>query len=634
MSDDPITSAERAFNARWLTPIQVAKTFVPPQCFDALAGLTHTLLVGPRGSGKTTLLKMLQPKALEAWTSEDALHLKERIDFVGVFIPADLSWKRQVEALANLRGQSGEVVPRAAFTISVLHALVQVAAWRCSVLDARFRPFKRVAIDQNVETELVREVSRAWRLSLDAFSLIALKHELRRSLQDLDQDGRGPQSISGEFEHLYSLGPIGAATTFVEFFNDMVGEPDQRWALLVDELEIAPDDIQQSLLSGARSRDERLLLKLALSPFNKHFAALTGHQAPRSMHDYEQIQLWVAAKKSEGRAAVSKEFCEKMWFMALEQRGLPRTSPYRALGESYALEDQADHDQETTPTTPQAVGSRRRSSPYARTGKWGIRFIELAKKDASFRTYLSDQGVDPEKLDELPEPVRAQVVRKVTPIVAVREFYRKADSDSENPGTRSRKSHELYVGADSFFAISESNPRWLKATLSRMLDGLNAERGYIVVGKEKQSAAIEGAAHRFSALLASWPGPIGNKYRTRNMLDLIRRIGAYFHRSLVQGPFETQPPLSFIVDANASSDLLDALQEALNLGAIVYVPDEGSDLALGSLRGKRFRLAYWLAPTTGLPLNLGDSVPLSRIFDANADQQHRDDRQLNLGVQE
>jgi hypothetical protein len=154
-----------------------------------------------------------------------------------------------------------------------------------------------------------------------------------------------------------------------------------------------------------------------------------------------------------------------------------------------------------------------------------------------------------------------------------------------------------------------------------MLDGLNAERGYIVVGKEKQSAAIEGAAHRFSALLASWPGPIGNKYRTRNMLDLIRRIGAYFHRSLVQGPFETQPPLSFIVDANASSDLLDALQE-------------GSDLALGSLRGKRFRLAYWLAPTTGLPLNLGDSVPLSRIFDANADQQHRDDRQLNLGVQE
>src|SRR5687767_13462149 len=87
------------FNARHLTPVEVARSFVPPPCFEQLAGNSHVLLVGPRGSGKTTLLKMLQPQALEAWEHPQAHQYRQRVMYTGVFIPADISWGAQLESL-------------------------------------------------------------------------------------------------------------------------------------------------------------------------------------------------------------------------------------------------------------------------------------------------------------------------------------------------------------------------------------------------------------------------------------------------------------------------------------------------------------------------------------------------------
>ena len=58
----------------------------------------------------------------------------------------------------------------------------------------------------------------------------------------------------------------------------------------------------------------------------------------------------------------------------------------------------------------------------------------------------------------------------------------------------------------------------------------------------------------------------------------------------------------------------ESLTRALNAGAIVYVPDEDGQLLLASLRGKRFRLSYLLAPTYHVPLRLGRAVSLSKIL--------------------
>ena len=64
-----------------------------------LARPRHTIIAGPRGSGKTTLLKMLQPAALRAWASEEAVPYRDLVDYTGVFIPADIIWKKQLEKL-------------------------------------------------------------------------------------------------------------------------------------------------------------------------------------------------------------------------------------------------------------------------------------------------------------------------------------------------------------------------------------------------------------------------------------------------------------------------------------------------------------------------------------------------------
>src|ERR1700722_5718334 len=88
-----------SFNARALTPDQVAATFVPSRQFQDLCKRCHTIVLGPRGSGKTTLLKMLEPAALEAWRHPFADEIASRIDFTGIFVATDISWSQQLSAL-------------------------------------------------------------------------------------------------------------------------------------------------------------------------------------------------------------------------------------------------------------------------------------------------------------------------------------------------------------------------------------------------------------------------------------------------------------------------------------------------------------------------------------------------------
>jgi hypothetical protein len=74
------------------------------------------------------------------------------------------------------------------------------------------------------------------------------------------------------------------------------------------------------------------------------------------------------------------------------------------------------------------------------------------------------------------------------------------------------------------------------------------------------------------------------------------------------------------VDSKTSEPILEVLTQALNAGALVYVPDDDGQLILTSLRGKRFRLSYLLAPLYGFPVRLGKDVALSALLRSNANQ--------------
>src|SRR2546421_8453034 len=78
-----------SFNARQLTPEEVAETFVAPPQYEQLCKTEHTLLLGPRGSGKTTLLKMLTAPALRAWGKKGEVEVRQ-LPFKAIYIPADV----------------------------------------------------------------------------------------------------------------------------------------------------------------------------------------------------------------------------------------------------------------------------------------------------------------------------------------------------------------------------------------------------------------------------------------------------------------------------------------------------------------------------------------------------------------
>src|SRR5690242_2644351 len=91
---DAGTNAGDVFNARDLTPAEVARSFIPPSAFYDLLSDAHCVLEGPRGSGKTTLLKMLTPEAIAAWSDTD-YEIDRNVGFIGVFVPADVRWAKQ-----------------------------------------------------------------------------------------------------------------------------------------------------------------------------------------------------------------------------------------------------------------------------------------------------------------------------------------------------------------------------------------------------------------------------------------------------------------------------------------------------------------------------------------------------------
>jgi hypothetical protein len=98
-------------------------------------------------------------------------------------------------------------------------------------------------------------------------------------------------------------------------------------------------------------------------------------------------------------------------------------------------------------------------------------------------------------------------------------------------------------------------------------------------------------------------------------VNLLRRIARYFHHDAAKGAFRAAPVGSFTVDSQTPDAILATLTQALNAGAIIYVPDDQGSVILTSLRGKKFRLSYLLAPLYGFPIRLGRDIALSRILE-------------------
>lgn len=594
-----------SINARALKPWQVARTFVASHQFTRLAKRNHAIIIGPRGSGKTTLLKMLQQPALEAWDDERADKFRSSIDYTGVFIATDLSWGAQVKALGDgkLDQESHRLLSKAAFTTHVLRSLITAMINRLYPAPNAIQPFRRAELSDADEVTLVREIGNAWHITPTIPSLLSLKHALSLRLSRIreiassevtrGENGRPERLGDLLFLHLHFIDAAGIA---VEGFNDLTNDVDGVWALLFDELELAPEWIQDELIRSLRSTESKFLFKLAMSPFSPsaHLLEMKSGMSPTPDQDFEQIALWYVEKRD------SIKFCQNLWNSMLQDRGIDAKTPIEVLGPSYF---ESYHEEWSVSGTA-----------YSRDSRISQRFVSLAETDITFREYLKRKKINPKKLFLLPKGVMDSVVRKIAHLVALREFYRAPDRTGiRQIQKRTRKSAILYAGAESLFAVSEGNPRWFIAIAGRLLDNWQTQSTKIHRGS--QAKEMLKAAERFSSMLRTIPvNPSKLLTPDDGVLELIETIGDFFHDLAVVRDFTAEPPSTFKVDNDMDEDVVIMLEQALNAGAIVYVPEDDSQFMITSVRGKRFRVSYLLAPLLGLPLRLGVETSLFRIL--------------------
>lgn len=593
-----------AVNARYLSPPQVARTFVPYEPFDRLLGPENTVLVGPRGSGKTTLFKMLQSDALEVWRHRLANQYCERISFSSVLIPADPTWHAQLAGLADsprLTTDDARALADAAFTSHVLQALIRVMRERArSVSDGAdiARVFQRVSLSQVDARTIVEELTKAWMISPSDATLAGVDWALGARLAKIGQAVEG--GLADHDRAFLHLDFLSCATFAIDMFNELVAERDRRWALLFDELETAPAALRHRLIRLFRMGNPRLFLKLSMFPLSTELEPADPQTDPLPGQDYEFISLSVPRKRASVRFA--SELAESV----LRERGIDQTAR-EFLGKATFLPAADVPEQEPSQQSAPRSAQRRlmRDRGLAKI------FRELAESDATFSGYLARNGLDKGLEAGEWSQLDKKTIDKIQNLVLVRHRF-------GGPKRRqSRRSLAAYTGHPVVLTLMELQPRLLLIFLRTLLqDPAVTNRASAF----QQGIALEKVIQHVLDLLSTVPvdvvkAPTGRNTTDGSVVEFVDRIGAALAAVALDGPFDADAVGSFFLDRDSTSSEIRTVERAINVGAVVRVPltnDEYSPLY--TIVRERLRLSFLLSPRYHLPIRIGRAVRLDRLL--------------------
>lgn len=517
-------------------------------------------MVGPRGSGKTTLLKMLHGTSLMSWGGREADAVRASVDYSTIFLPADELWARQ----------SDDQNSGLAFTVQILYAFVEAVVYRTSPVDVYGYPTHMpVNISHDGEVDFCRQCIAAWSLENANPSLQGLLAALDLLLLNISS-----QRISEEHP-LAKADPMDLLSFSIRAFNRICGQQAHQWALLLDEMELAPPDIHRSVVSYVRGGTANLIVKITISPFDRFMHGAIP------VHDFQLIHLSGQSYRE------IKALTSGLWAESLRSRELKHTP----------LED-------ALPTYPS------RGRPDHRSDQRGFLAYVIAR-DHTFASWLKSRNINIDELDKLSYNEKSATVRKVMPLLVFRDAllgYRDG-----RPFRRSRKkSYEPFTGPVPIARALEGNPRWIKVAFSHMLNYYDKSTNTVSPGF--QIDAIVQLANRFESLLRVLPRRESAANEV-SVVWLVNMIADYMNLANL-GPFKADPVNCFVVDAAVSEPVIDALSLGLYAGAFVQVRNRRSDAILSDIRGERFRLAYLLGVRDHreYPLRLGKDVALSEIL--------------------
>ncbi len=576
------------FNARHLSPSEVASGFVPTRHYEELLGNEHTLLMGPRGSGKTTLLKMLTHEALYTWRDRRAPEIRQRLPFRAVYIPVDVHWRAQHRELVRAVQRDARVlqaVSEAAVATSVFAALVDTLS-----ATLRWEPRLRSSATAEQEAALAMKAISAWQLENTIPCLGAVKASLVQRYADIlafarlfqyDPSARPPRYLF--IEYLSSIRAV------LHGFEMTYAVTSGKWALCFDELELAPEWLRTSLLRGLRSTHQDFLFKLSTQPTPEW----PEDSAAQPMSDFAEVRLAAGGKEDE-------RFSELLASELVRRRVGRKVSPERIFGPSpFSRWTGADGTREY------ALGSPAYNA-----------FRRLAARDSAFAQFLTAHGVEPADPTVETGSRRDSFLRKIKPAALLREEYFRAEGDV-GPRSRSRKVVSYYSGWEAIRLACEGNPRWLIGLFRDLLVGVegdNDTQGVPPVSSEHQATTLTATADRLHGFVSLLPDSARTvRGNTISLADLIDAVGEYFHTEAVHSPFALDPVNSFEVDPDADPQLLELVRLGQYYGAIVAVAPGRRRAASGAPQ-QRFRLSYLLAPRYGTLMRSGKPVPLARCL--------------------
>lgn len=602
--NDFLSSSNDTFNARHKSALEVAKDFIPPPQFSELLGFNNCILVGPRGSGKTTLLKMLQVPALMSWYETQSPPTHQLVKFVGVFVAADVRWAKQLELVTKeiVSEDHRTTIHECAFSNFVSLALIEALEKSLSLKAITPYPESNEVFDRTRQSELARKLSDIWQTqSTPSFS--ALKHALRVQQSEIPKistalsSTNDIESVQRNFPFI-GLSWLNSLTLAIETINDHLQIENQKWALLVDELEIIPPMLLARILSPLRSTSGNLIFKYALSPTGAGSNILANHEEsdPTQGNDFSTLSLW-NTKKEEVRS-----FSSRLLLHALSSRGLITgdANISTMLGISGTAEEGPANNGEGE------VGR------ISLTQRKKI-FSELASKDESFRNFLTSKKIDIDELTTSDKSTNGTLVRKITPLVYLRNHVIQRWSPAKYV-LRSKKSFQPYHRYPNILDLTEGNPRWILNLAENLALQANS-KALNLKSQSVQTDAIASFKDRFISMLKVFPVGKNQHNSAMTPYSFLEILANHIREKIFYSEFSQDPALSFLIDKSSAEDFGEFISICIHLGALVLVDSDASKESAfipgaAGLEGRQVRICHRLAPEFFLPLRAGRDVKM------------------------
>jgi hypothetical protein len=621
-----------AFNARYLTLEQVVESFITNEDFEKLIEPNNTVLIGPRGCGKTTLLKMLTPRALSLWNSNDAKKYTKKISFNSIYIPADSQWSRQIKILENIFPTNDVFLKKifqAVVTINVLNSVIVTLQ---DILEIKIDDIKiRFKKEELICCELIDSWNIEKPVSPTFYGILKKLHSrvsyINNRISRIEYSKEIPQEqdLPDYFFNDYLTLTLSAINTFEEICKDQGSNfVYKKWALCFDELEIIPSWLQEEIITyHLRSTNQKFIFKITSSPIVYWSKKIEGsHHKATDGNDYSIVRSWVYNKESSKNWNL---FCQKYITQRLEKIG--DNLNYKRV---FGMNDLNTALIESEPIFRQRIGDVKRDYEL-NTVMWEVT-RSLAEKDKSLEMILHSRGIDPKNpVPPARSGIRDSFFRKVKPILVYRYYFSRRNIN-DNVELRSRKNVTLYHGFDYISTLAEGNPRILKRITEDLLKTLekNIKTTPMIPITIQGKIINEFSENYFESLIGHPEGYIDDKI---NLKNLSSTIGSYFYRKFIRDDFRIDQENCFTIDAKISDSFLTLLRLAIDIGAI-QLQDPKNDLYDSSIYGREFKLAYSLFPKFSLPQQKYKSTVLSKVLSSSNTRQLIDIKQQLIDFDE